>query len=193
MYKVVSSVYLLVESVFLNKKEKILLKKEKKTCLGGMEKKGKKKKPQLYTSEPEKVPVLNEAMMHYQTMSSNPVSLLNSSKHGLSAKAALDFIAISGFTYDEFQETFKTTVKTIQNYAVQDLKLDAPLSEKLLRSFALYNRGAEVFGSIRAFQEWLNTSSVGLGNQIPFDLMDTITGIDLIEEELIRIEYGALA
>jgi hypothetical protein len=28
---------------------------------------------------------------------------------------------------------------------------------------------------------------------LPFDLMDTITGIRLIEEELIRIEFGDLA
>lgn len=158
-----------------------------------MEKKEKKKSIKLYTSQPESISVVQEAMAHYGAMNKNPVALLTSSKHGLSAKAALDFIAISGFTYEEFQETFKTTVKTIQNYAVQDFKLDAPLSEKLLKSFALFNKGTEIFGSIKAFQEWLNTSSVGLGNQIPFDLMDTITGINLIEEELIRIEYGALS
>ncbi|HMR19036.1 MAG TPA: DUF2384 domain-containing protein [Sphingobacterium sp.] len=158
-----------------------------------MEKKRKKNSTKLYTFEQDSVSMVREAMTHYGMMSSDPVALLTSSKHGLSAKAALDFIAISGFTYEEFQETFKTTVKTIQNYAVQDLKLDAPLSEKLLKSFALFNKGVEVFGSVKAFTEWLNTSSVGLGNRIPFDLMDTITGINLIEEELIRIEYGALA
>ncbi len=158
-----------------------------------MEKKRKKKSEKLYTSQQDHMSLAKEAIVHYGSMYQNPISLLTSSKHGLHAKAALDFIAISGFTYEEFQETFKTTVKTIQNYAVQDLKLDAPLSEKLLKSFALFNKGTEVLGSVKAFQEWLNTSSVGLGNRIPFDLMDTITGINLIEEELIRIEYGALA
>ena len=108
-------------------------------------------------------------------------------------RQALDFISISGFTYDEFQETFKTTVKTIQNYAAQKLKLDASLSEKLLKSFALFKKGIEVFGSAKAFHQWLNTSAYGLGNQIPYTLMDTFTGISLIEEELIRIEYGDLA
>lgn len=158
-----------------------------------MEKNRKQKSEKLYTSQQDRIAIAEEAMAHYGTMYKNPVSLLAGAKHGLSAKAALDFITLSGFTYEEFQETFKTTVKTIQNYAVQDLKLDAPLSEKLLKSFALFNKGAEVFGSVKVFQEWLNTSSVGLGNRIPFDLMDTITGIDLIEEELVRIEYGALA
>ena len=67
-------------------------------------------------------------------------SLLTNSKKGLSAKAALDFLSLSGFTQQEFQDTFKTTVKTIQNYAVQELKLDASLSEKLLKSFS-FSRG----------------------------------------------------
>lgn len=53
----------------------------------------------------------------------------------MEAKAAIDFINLSGFTPAEFQETFKTTVKTIQNYNRNELKLDAALSEKLLKSF----------------------------------------------------------
>ena len=129
----------------------------------------------------------------YQSFYESPIALLSSSKQGLDAKAALDFIHLSGFSSDEFQDTFKTTVKTIQNYFAGDLKLDAALSEKLLKSFSLFEKGISVFGSAKEFQNWLNVPSYGLGNQIPFELMDTITGINLIEEELIRIEYGDLA
>ena len=121
------------------------------------------------------------------------ISLLNSSKKGLDAKTALDFLSLSGFTQDEFQETFKTTVKTIQNHVNRDLKLDAALSEKLLKSFALFDTGIAIFGSGQAFHQWLNTPAYGLGNRLPFDIMDTITGIQLIEEELIRIQFGDLA
>lgn len=151
------------------------------------------KKPKQYQSEDASPLIIEETIVQYQAMYANPVALLTNSKKGLSAKAALDFISISGFTYDEFQETFKTTVKTIQNYAVQDLKLDASLSEKLLKLFSLFKKGIAVFGSASAFHQWLNTSAYGLGNQIPFNLMDTFTGISLIEEELIRIEFGDLA
>ncbi|EDM38296.1 hypothetical protein PBAL39_01737 [Pedobacter sp. BAL39] len=129
----------------------------------------------------------------YQSLYLNPISVLTNSKNGLSAKAALDFLSLSGFTREEFQDTFKTNVKTIQNYAASALKLDASLSEKLLKSFSLFEKGMEIFGSAKAFHLWLNTPAYGLGNQTPFDLMDTITGISLIEEELIRIEHGDLA
>jgi putative toxin-antitoxin system antitoxin component (TIGR02293 family) len=140
-----------------------------------------------------KVSVVAELIAPYQSLYGNSISLLTNSKKGLSAKAALDFLTLSGFSKDEFQDTFKTNVKTIQNYVSNSSKLDAPLSEKLLKSFSLFEKGIAVFGSADAFHQWLNTPSYGLGNQIPFDLMDTITGISLIEEELIRIEYGDLA
>lgn len=137
--------------------------------------------------------LFNDTIAPYLPMYTNSITLLSHSKLGLKAKAAIDFISISGFTYIEFHETFKTTVKTIQNYVLQDLKLDASLSEKLLKSFSLFDKGIEVFGNSQNFHQWLNTPAYGLGNQIPFQLMDTITGISLIEDELMRIAYGDLA
>ena len=128
----------------------------------------------------------------YQTLYQDPITLLSTSKKGLAAKAALDFLKLSGFSAEEFQNTFKTSVKTIQNYFACDLKLDASLSEKLLKSFALFEKGVSVFGSARGFQSWLIVPAYGLGNQIPLALMATGTGIRLIEEELLRIQAGDL-
>lgn len=153
----------------------------------------KKKLPKAYSLPNDAPAQFEERLVQYQSMYANSVTLLANSKKGLNAKAALDFLSISGFTYDEFQQTFNTTVKTVQNYAVQGLKLDASLSEKLLISFELFKNGLEVFGSNKAFHQWLNTPAYGLGNQIPFTLMDTFTGITLIEEEVQRIAYGDLA
>ena len=142
-----------------------------------------------------KVSVVAESALiaPYQSLYANPITVLTNSKKGLSASAALDFLNLSGFSKEEFQDTFKTNVKTIQNYVANSSKLDASLSEKLIKAFSLFERGIEVFGSSKSFYQWLNTPSFGLGNQVPFDLMDTITGISLIEEELVRIEYGDLA
>ena len=140
----------------------------------------------LSASEPE-------VAYYYKPLYTDDVSLLTCSKKGLNAKAALDFLSLSGFSQDEFQETFKTTVKIIQNHVTRELTLDSALSEKLLKSFALFDKGIAIFGSAKNFHQWLNSPAYGLGSQLPFDLMDTITGIRLIEEELIRIEYGDLA
>ncbi len=152
-------------------------------------------KSKAYPAKPIEPSMLSEpeVIYGYRPLYTDDISLLNHSKKGLDAKAALDFLSLSGFTQDEFQETFKTTVKTIQNHVTRDSTLDAALSEKLLKSFALFDKGVEIFGSANAFHKWLNAPAYGLGNRLPFDLMDTITGIQLIEEELIRIEFGDLA
>jgi len=97
-----------------------------------------------------------EVIYNYQPYYTDDISLLANSKKGLNAKAALDFLSLSGFTQDEFQETFKTTVKTIQNHVTRQLTLDAALSEKLLKSFALFDKGTEIFGSAKGFHQWLS-------------------------------------
>jgi putative toxin-antitoxin system antitoxin component (TIGR02293 family) len=130
---------------------------------------------------------------NYRPAYTNDINLLMRSKQGLNAKAALDFISLSGFTQDEFQGTFNTTVKTIQNHVTRQSTLDAALSEKLLKSFELFDKGVEIFGTADNFHKWLNKPAFGLGYQVPITLMDTITGIRLIMEELIRIEFGDLA
>jgi len=158
--------------------------------------KGKKNKQSVVYKASDHISMVADFEAGYnvrQPFYTDDISLLNRSKRGLNAKLALDFLSLSGFTQDEFQETFKTTVKTIQNHVTRELKLDSALSEKLLKSFALFDKGAEIFGSANAFHQWLNEPAYGLGNQLPFSLMDTITGINLIEEELIRIEFGDLA
>jgi putative toxin-antitoxin system antitoxin component (TIGR02293 family) len=141
----------------------------------------------------EKTPIIGVDAAAYHSFYANPVALLTNSKKGLDAKAALDFLNLSGFSHQQFQDTFKTTVKTIQNYTNQAQKLDASLSEKILKAFALFEKGIALFGSADVFYNWLNVPAYGLGNQIPFDILDTFTGVNLIEEELIRLEYGALA
>lgn len=53
--------------------------------------------------------------------------------------------------------------------------------------------GEAIFGSVATFKNWLNMPAYGLGNQIPYSLLKAIGGIDLIDDELCRIEFGALA
>ena len=60
-------------------------------------------------------------------------------------------------------------------------------------SLALFEKGTEVFGSQEQFQCWMEKPSYGLGEQIPADLIVRSGGIELILDELIRIEYGDLA
>ena len=123
----------------------------------------------------------------------SPVAVLVSSKKGLKAQAVFDFMAISSFTNQFIEQILNRSMKTFLNYKEQNTLLDAGISEKLLKLFSLYDKGLSLFGSIEEFNKWMNEPAFGLGKKVPADLLDTITGIDLIGEELLRIEHGVLA
>lgn len=57
----------------------------------------------------------------------------------------------------------------------------------------VYDLGIECFGSIDSFNRWLEKPAYGLGDRIGKILMETPDGLKLVEEELYRIAYGALA
>lgn len=134
-----------------------------------------------------------KALSRYEPFFQDNHSILLESKKGLRPEAVFDFIVISDLSEEQIKRTLNKSLKTFQNYRDKRIVLDATTSEKLLRLFAIYNKGAAVFGSIDAFTTWLSKPAYGIGNQVPLNLMDTITGIDLIHDELKRIEYGDLA
>ena len=129
----------------------------------------------------------------YKKSFASDISLVSTAKKGLKAQAAFDFISISDLSQILIEKIFTKSVKTFNNYKEKNTLFDPMVSEKLLRLFALYDKGASVFGNIDSFNKWMATPSYGLGEQVPQNLLDTITGIQLISDELGRIQHGDLA
>ena len=112
---------------------------------------------------------------------------------GVSATTFFDIADLTGYKKDQLAEVFNTSVKTFQRYEREDKKLNPQDSEKVLKIIALFEKGTDVFGSIDHFRRWMDKPAYGIGEQVPFELLHTSGGIDLIMDELIRIEYGDLA
>lgn len=91
------------------------------------------------------------------------------------------------------EHVFDVSLKTLQRYAKHDKPLNPRQSEIALKLLSLFNKGVEIFGEGTAFMAWMYKPAFGLGDQIPFEIINTNTGMDLVEEELFRIEYGVLA
>ncbi len=70
---------------------------------------------------------------------------------------------------------------------------DAGSSGKIIEITLLYNYGMEVFGNKEKFNNWLETKNLALGGVKPKELLDNTFGINLLKDELTRIEYGVLA
>lgn len=136
---------------------------------------------------------MNPILSKYEKSFDNSISILLQAKKGLKAQAVFDFISISQFSNQLIEQLLKKTLKTFTTYKDQNTLLDSAVSEKLLKLFALYDKGISVFGTKEEFNKWIGEPAFGLGNQVPQTLLDTITGIDLVGEELARIEYGDLA
>lgn len=132
-------------------------------------------------------------LLKYEKSFSNNIALVADSKKGLRAQAVFDFIALSEFSFPVIEKVLNKTIKTFTSYKKNQTNLDSTISEKLLKIFSLYDKGAAVFGNIDEFNKWITAPSFGLGNMVPRDLLDTVTGIELVYDELIRIEYGDLA
>jgi putative toxin-antitoxin system antitoxin component (TIGR02293 family) len=135
----------------------------------------------------------DKVLTKYEPYFRNDIALLFQAKKGLKPQAIFDFVGLSELPHHLVEEVFHKSMKTFQNYVTKNTLLDASTSEKLLKLFALYQKGAEVIGSIEEFAEWLTKPAYGIGNVVPQTIIDTATGIDLINEELVRIEYGDLA
>jgi len=79
--------------------------------------------------------------------------------------------------------------RTIQRKREQDL-LDLATSEQVLQIAVVYATGAELFGSIAAFQLWMAADNMALGGKKPLDLLPSRYGARLILDILGRIDTG---
>lgn len=57
----------------------------------------------------------------------------------------------------------------------------------------IYNKGIEVWGNKNTFDDWLIAKNIALGGVLPKDLFKNSFGLELLRNEIGRIEYGILA
>ncbi len=120
-------------------------------------------------------------------------SLVLSALQGVSATRFFETAELTGYRREQLAEVFDTSLKTFQRYEREQKKLNPQDSEKILKIMALFRTGETVFGSAEAFRRWMDKPAYGLGDQVPFALLHTSDGIDLVMDEVVRIAYGDLA
>jgi putative toxin-antitoxin system antitoxin component (TIGR02293 family) len=115
-------------------------------------------------------------------------------KLGVNCEVFAYLVAITTLTPTFLAEKlFGISYKTIKRYAAEDRPFSMHEAEISLKLVRLYKKGSEIFGNNVNFSNWLQKPAFGLGNQIPLELLGLNTGIDLVMDELMRIEFGALA
>lgn len=121
------------------------------------------------------------------------LSLIDMVRHGIGFETFNSFANKSPFSLNEWSTYLHLSERTMQRYKIENRTFDPLQSEKIVEIALLYNKGIDVFGSTDKFDSWLLTDNITLGGIKPKMLLDNTFGINLLKNELIRIEYGVLA
>ena len=129
----------------------------------------------------------------YENQPDNRFWLVEESAAGFPVTGVYDLIELTHFNKEFFAGILNLSTKTLDRYRKAEKRLNPSSSELILTLISLYKKGEDLFGSMDEFQKWIGEPSIGLGNKIPKTMLGIPAGIDLIHDELIRIEYGDLA
>jgi putative toxin-antitoxin system antitoxin component (TIGR02293 family) len=83
-----------------------------------------------------------------------------------------------------------TTTRTIQRNIEANTPLGLDLSDRVAQLIRVYCRCRDVFRDEKKVSVWLKTPNYALGNVSPVSLLDTIPGMEIVLDELGRIEHG---
>ena len=103
---------------------------------------------------------------------------------GLAKKISLNIQELAGILH--------ISERTLQRYNDDDI-IKTEYAEKAVELARLYTRGAEVFGSMDKFKQWVKSPSLIFNGEAPVSLLDTSAGFDMVFRELGRIEHGIFA
>ena len=120
-------------------------------------------------------------------------SIIDSINRGISFASFENIIKKYSFSLQNWADFLHISNKTLSRYQKESKTFDALQSERIMQIEILHSKGEEVFGSRENFSTWLETENLALGNIIPRDLLKNSFGINLLMDELVRIEHGVLA
>jgi len=89
-------------------------------------------------------------------------------------------------TEKEFVHILPASISSMQKKKVYNKET----SERIYELARLFGLGYEVFDSKDDFKNWLSTPSRSLGGKKPNELLDSSLGFEMVENEIVRIQYN---
>lgn len=132
--------------------------------------------------------ILKEPAVAY-TSTGSRMDLVTLSRNGIKKQALLNLAGILNLSIKEIATLLPVTERTLQRRDT-DSRLSSSVSEQIILIAEITDKGTEVFGNINSFKKWLKEENTALGGHKPLALLDTTIGIQLVSEELAKLEYG---
>lgn len=176
---------------------------------------GTARKPKSYINEEETTPMqVNEPMAMYAVSPAsaamrtigmmgmtgkkdfdaikNENDFINIIRAGIPRQAMTHLMDVADLSLLEMASITHTSDRTLRRYKPQQ-KLSQEQSERMIELARLYSRGEEAFGTIADFRRWMDATLLPLGNKKPKEFLDTSLGINMLLDEIGRIEHGIFA
>jgi len=129
----------------------------------------------------------------YPNLDDEPLDMVNLVREGVAFPYFTKLSTQLQFSFEDWSSLLHLSERTIQRYKKEKKAFDPIYSEKILQIELIYKRGAEVFGDEDRFHTWMDSKIIALGNIKPKELLDTAFGINILNDELGRIEHGIFA
>lgn len=95
---------------------------------------------------------------------------------------------------DVLQKAVGVSVRTVQRRRDAPAKaLSSEQSGRAWKFAEILSKATELLGNQEAAENWLVTPAIGLEQRRPVDLLATPAGIKLVEDLLVRMDYGVYA
>ncbi|MCZ4221859.1 type II RES/Xre toxin-antitoxin system antitoxin [Pedobacter rhodius] len=132
------------------------------------------------------------AMMGSKYANPSDFDLLKLARKGIAKKSLIALAKQISLTIEEMAGVLHISDRTLQRYT-PDTLVKTEYADRAIELALLYERGIEVLGSEKAFSNWVKSPNFALGGEIPFNLLDTRIGFNMVLNILGRIEYGVFS
>lgn len=111
---------------------------------------------------------------------------------GLKGNSIETFSKHSGLSQTELAQILNLSERTLQRKgASQPISFNT--SDKLIELVRLFHKGMHVFNTKELFLAWLHHTSRAFSGEKPIKLIESSLGIELVNDELERIQHGIFA
>lgn len=122
----------------------------------------------------------------------NRMDLIEVSNAGLTKEALVRLTGYLNISMHQCVELLPVTERTLQRYGANE-HFGRVLSEHILLIAEVAARGSEVFEDKEKFIRWLNMPTVAFAKKTPLSLLNSKFGVDMVLDELGRIEHGVFS
>jgi len=137
----------------------------------------------------------NEGILRYLNLDiplHNIYDFIELSRNGINKRNLLFLAKKIDFELKELSKVLHISERTLQRYAPSKA-LSSDVSQRVIQLARLYCKGEGVFGELEQFKKWMEHPNRALGMKKPKNLLDTTFGFQLLNEELVKIEYGVFS